>query len=128
MKLALTIKSLSTCHKRQVGCVIYTPNNSYWGINHGNNETCNCNMNSKNPNVLHAEIHALSYVPLDETILNVAITYPPCENCQQALLKRGVKNLTLPINDLSKFNKEYITTLNERFNITWINYMNLDHS
>lgn len=88
-------ESLSCCEKRPCGFAIEVNDEIHAiGFNHGDNEECNCTKDAENPNVLHAEIHALQHAKflVSENAIGFS-TYICCFNCCKELLKRGIVRL-----------------------------------
>ena len=86
---------LSTCLKRQVGCVVVKDGEVIaYGFNHGYTEECTCSLESKNPNVLHAEAMALQGHCIDYIDAHIYITHPPCNNCQELIKQKQIKTVT----------------------------------
>lgn len=96
LTLAKKYQNLSTCTKRQVGAVVVKDGIIVsYGFNHGFHEKCNCDTNTKNPDVLHAEEMALC--GFDKEVYNGAnmfVTHEPCENCTKLIEKCNIKELT----------------------------------
>ena len=91
MQLAYDVAKQSTCLKRQVGCVVVKNNKVISiGFNHGYNEICHCDMNNKNPDVLHAEEMALASI---DTADSIYITYKPCDKCLKLIQDKNIKNV-----------------------------------
>lgn len=95
IELAKKYAGLSTCNKRQVGCVVVKDNKVIsYGFNHGYDEDCSCSHEGKNPHVRHAEEMALC--GKDKDIYNGAViyvTYPPCEKCSVLIEKCKIKKV-----------------------------------
>ena len=95
LSLAKNYASLSTCKKRQVGCVVVKDSRIVsYGMNHGYEETCSCSMTEKNAHVIHAEQMALC--GKDRDIYKGAViyvTYPPCEKCMILIEKCELKEV-----------------------------------
>lgn len=92
---AQTYAQQSTCLKRQVGCVVVKDEEVIaYGFNHGYVEECACSLESKNPNVLHAEAMALQGHCIDYIDAHIYITHPPCNNCQELIKQKQIKAVT----------------------------------
>lgn len=85
MAMAYQLASLSTCPKRQVGCILLDKNlrvigSGYNGVvsgaQHCNGEDCNC---------VHAEINALDNCKTRIDVTYVVTTCAPCSDCFSAL-------------------------------------------
>ena len=91
MQYAYEVSKQSICHKRQVGCVVVKDNTVISiGFNHGYDEVCHCDMNNKNPHVLHAEEMALKDIDSADSIY---VTYKPCDKCMLIIQSKGIKNV-----------------------------------
>mgnify|MGYP003490518207 FL=1 len=92
---AQTYAQQSTCLKRQVGCVVVKDEEVIaYGFNHGYVEECTCSLESKNPNVLHAEAMALQGHCRDYMGAHIYITHPPCNNWQELIKQKQIKAVT----------------------------------
>lgn len=87
--------SLSICNKRKVGAALSVNGEVVAiGFNHGDTELCSCSHEHENPNVIHAEIMALhDFKFLHNDYVELAVNYPPCLNCANEIVKRGVSRV-----------------------------------
>ena len=83
----------SLCNKRKVGAVVVSDKGNLlsWGVNHGLGEVCNCDMNAKNPNVIHAEVMAIENAPPNAMVNgSIYVTYMPCLDCAKKIVDAGI--------------------------------------
>lgn len=87
--------SLSICNKRKVGASLSVNGEVVAiGFNHGDTEHCSCSHEHENQNVIHAEIMALhDFKFLHNDYVELAVNYPPCLNCANEIVKRGVSRV-----------------------------------
>lgn len=82
----------SKCRKRQVGCVVVKDQQIIaYGFNHGYTEQCNCSMQHKNPNVIHAEQMALQGTDDAYHGAILYVTYQPCSACAELIISKGIQ-------------------------------------
>lgn len=84
----------SKCRKRQVGCVVVRDQQIIaYGFNHGYTEECNCSMQHKNPNVIHAEQMALQGIDDLYVGATLYVTYQPCLACAELIVSKGINTV-----------------------------------
>lgn len=98
----LRIANKSCCKKRKVGALVTNGNLFTIGFNHGTTEQCNCSLHTKNPNVIHAEQHALSQINNPDVIY---VSYRPCENCQKLIVKSDISKVVT----FGDFDSDYLS-------------------
>ena len=84
MLLASSLGGLSTCAKREVGCVIASEDfrSLYTGYNGPASGEPFCDGQSDPCPCLHAEVNALMKVPQPTQVKHILfVTCPPCEKC-----------------------------------------------
>lgn len=96
LELAYEYAELSTCQKRQVGCVVVKEQRIISiGFNHGIEESCSCSFDSKNPHVLHAEEMALQGSSKKFQGATLYVSYPPCMKCADIIVRQGIKHVVM---------------------------------
>lgn len=91
---AMFYAQLSPCKKRKVGCVVVKNAEVIaYGFNHGYEESCSCNLKSKNPHVLHAEQMALQGNDDLYKGADLYVTYQPCLDCAKLIAGKKIKNV-----------------------------------
>lgn len=100
MDVARRYAALSTCKRRQVGCLIVKDNNpiaqGYNGTPAGENNDCEDEFGNSKPEVIHAEDNALRKLTKNhESALgcSVFVTTAPCKLCAIRLVDAGVKEV-----------------------------------
>jgi len=93
MAMAYQLASLSTCPKRQVGCILLDKNlrvigSGYNGVvsgmQHCNGKDCNC---------VHAEINALDNCKTRIDVTYIVTTCAPCSDCFSALANWPIETI-----------------------------------
>lgn len=90
-KFAKSVAPLTTCKRKQVGCVIY--NSDFTRVEaigyNGQPATMpndGCTGESKNCGCIHAEINALMKLRTDDDDLEMIVTLAPCNNCARMIV------------------------------------------
>lgn len=106
-KIALEEAGKSKCEKRKVGAVI-TDNTKTLVLAKGHNytvgnEPCEDSEGETKPEVVHAEIAAISKLK-NTTSGYIYVTHKPCDNCQEAIDKARLT--TILVENFMKFDKD----------------------
>jgi dCMP deaminase len=106
MAIAHIISMRGTCKRARVGCVITQDNrivatgyNGGLGLTH-----CNCNVDEKCKNSVHAEANAISFAAKIGVSLagsTLYCTHAPCFECAKLIIQAGIISVV--------YNKEYTT-------------------
>jgi dCMP deaminase len=98
MDAARRYAQLSTCKRRQVGCLIIKDNNpiamGYNGTPPGEDNQCEDEFGNSKPDVIHAEDNALRKLTRSHESAqdsSVFVTTAPCKLCAIRLVEAGVK-------------------------------------
>ena len=98
MDAARCYAQLSTCKRRQVGCLIIKDNNpiamGYNGTPPGEDNQCEDEFGNSKPDVIHAEDNALRKLTRSHESAqdsSVFVTTAPCKLCAIRLVEAGVK-------------------------------------
>lgn len=134
MAYAIDISQLSTCCRRQVGCVIMTTNKSYsYGYNHQPKKIVSCKSKGQcirdiehiehGKNVeycygIHAEHMAIEKAienGLDLQNATIYCTHSPCATCAKEIIDVGITDIVF----LNKYPDEFAFKLLDEANVKY---------